>query len=499
MSAQQHSAAPEPVAVPTSRFDRATLGRILEENGTLVVVVAAFVIALLADLRNALVADGWMALLSGREVAQHGLPSHEVLTIWAHGHHWVDQQWLAQLALYGLERLGGIPLVMLVHTVLVGGALAGAALLARRLGASARSVTWVCVPVLIAYFPGAAVMRSQSLAFPLFVAVLWLLLAEQWAPTRRVYAVFPLLVLWANIHGSVVLGAALVSGFGLIELVQGALATPRRFPRRAAVLLLVPWACMLASPYAVSLPGYYREVLVSGGFGRYVTEWAPTTLGWLTAPLYLLVFGGFWLLGRAGRRLTGFEKLVFAGSAILALEAVRNMAWFGLVALVVLPRLADELRPAVVEPARLNRLLATAMLVGVLVAGAGAAAHEGSWISREYPSAGADAAVAAAGPHGKVFANERYADWLLWRDPALRGRVAFDSRFELLTPAQLRRVADFRNRVGDWKATPRGYQVLVLDPQDERKVKAALVRAGDDRVVYADHQVVVLRRASQSG
>jgi hypothetical protein len=256
---------------------------------------------------------------------------------------------------------------------------------------------------------------------------------------------------------------------------------------------------MLASPYAVSLPGYYREVLVSGGFGRYVTEWAPTTLSWLTAPLYLLVFGGFWLLGRAGRRLTGFEKLVFAGSAILALEAVRNMAWFGLVALVVLPRLADELRPAVVEPARLNRLLATAMLVGVLVAGAGAAAHEGSWISREYPPAGAAAAVAAAGAHGKVFANERYADWLLWRNPALRGRVAFDSRFELLTKAQLRRVADFRNRVGDWKATLRGYQILVLDPQDERKVKAALVRGGDDRVVYADRQVVVLRRASQSG
>ena len=56
-----------------------------------------------------------MALLSGRVVAQHGLPSHDTLTVWAHGRTWVDQQWLAQLALYGLERLGGLPLVLLVH------------------------------------------------------------------------------------------------------------------------------------------------------------------------------------------------------------------------------------------------------------------------------------------------------------------------------------------------------------------------------------------------
>src|SRR5438477_13146609 len=87
----------------------------LEENGTLVVVVAAFAAVLIAHLRTALAADGWMALLSGRVVAQHGLPSHDTLTIWAHGRKWVDQQWLAQLVLYELARLGGLRLVPLVH------------------------------------------------------------------------------------------------------------------------------------------------------------------------------------------------------------------------------------------------------------------------------------------------------------------------------------------------------------------------------------------------
>src|SRR6478609_4542027 len=188
---------------------------VLEKDGTVVVVVAAFAATLITHLRTALAADGWMALLSGRVVAQHGLPSHDTLTIWAHGRTWVDQQWLAQLGLYGVDRLGGLPLVMLVHALLVTLGLAGAAVLARRLGGSARSVTWTALPVLVAYWPGAAVMRPQSFAYPLFVAVLWLLLDDLRLHSRRVYLVLPLLVLWANLHGSVIVGAALLAGYAL--------------------------------------------------------------------------------------------------------------------------------------------------------------------------------------------------------------------------------------------------------------------------------------------
>src|SRR2546421_4141787 len=78
---------------------------LLEENGTLVVVLGAFAIALLASLRGGLAADGWMALVSGREIAAHGLPSHETLTLWAYGRRWVDQQWLAQWLPYGPWRV----------------------------------------------------------------------------------------------------------------------------------------------------------------------------------------------------------------------------------------------------------------------------------------------------------------------------------------------------------------------------------------------------------
>jgi hypothetical protein len=469
---------------------RLSLG--LEQNGILVVAVSAFAVVLLTHLRTALASDGWMALLSGRVVA-HGLPSHDTLTIWAHGRDWVDQQWLAQLALYGLDRLGGLPLVLLVHAALVSAGLGGAAALALRLGASARSATWIALPVLIAYWPEAVIMRPQSFAYPLFVAVLWLLVDELRAPSRRVYLVLPLLVLWANLHGSVVVGAALVSALGLVEIAGSLRTRPRALHARSLVLLAAPWLCVLASPYATGLPHYYR-LIFSSGFGSYVTEWAPTTLTLAHAPVYLLALGGFWLLGRTGSRASWFEKLAFLGLTFLAFDAVRNAVWLALLSLVVLPRLLDELRKPAVEPKRLNRLLALAMLALVGVATLGVAFEPSSWFTRDYPETASSAAVAAAGPHGRVFANERYADWLVFEHPQLAGRIAYDSRFELLTARQLRSVTAFRNLVAGWRGTVRGYAALVLDRDDDAQPIRALVRTRRADVAVRRGPVVVLRQ-----
>jgi len=468
------------------------LAGLLEENGTVVLIVAAFAAVLITHLRTALAADGWMALLSGRVVAQHGLPSHDALTVWAHGRSWVDQQWLAQLALYGLDRLGGLALVLLVHVTLVTLGLGAAAVLARRLGGSARSVTWIALPVLVAFWPGAAIMRPQSFAYALFVGVVWLLLGDLERPSRRVLLTLPLLVLWANLHGSVVVGSALVSSFATVALAESLRKQPRTVNTRSVVLLVAPWLCVLASPYATSLPHYYRTIF-SSGFGSYVTEWAPTTLTLVHAPIYLLALGGVWLL--KGSRASAFEKLAFVGLSLLAFDVVRNGVWLALISLVVLPRLLDSLRAPAVEPKALNRLLAIAMLAGVVIATVAVAVEPGSWFTRgQYPVAAADDAVAAAGASGRVFANEKYADWLVFEHPQLAGRIAYDSRFELLRSRQLLSVTEFRNRVGGWRSTIRGYDVLVLDRIDDRQPIRALLRSGQAHVVLRRGPVLVLRR-----
>jgi hypothetical protein len=476
-----------PAAVSPRHTARGALIRVLEREGTLVMVLGAFVIVLIAALRGSLVIDGYMALVSGREVA-HGLPSHDALAVMTQGHSWVDQQWLAQLVLYGLARLGGVKLVLLIGAALAAGAFAAAAILARRLGASPRAVTWVCLPAIVAYYPEASVLRPQSLAYPLFVATFWLLVSDTRSPSRRVFLTLPILLVWANLHGSVLVGAGLVALRGL------AYAWERKaVSGRAAALVVAPWLCVFASPYAPDLPRYYDTVLRGGNFGHFVSEWAPMTLTAATAAVYLLILGGIWLLGRVRGRSSVFEALAFVVLCLLAFQAVRNAAWIGLAAVIVLPALVDAVRRPADEPARINRLLASVMLAGVAVAIVGVAANPTTWFTADYPRVASAAATAAAGPDGTVYATSRYADWLLWSEPRLRGRVAFDARFELLTHAQVSAISRLQATAGDWRRTLRPYRVVVLDRRDDRALRSALVRSGM-RVVSQSGDVVVLRR-----
>jgi hypothetical protein len=87
-----------------------------------------------------------------------------------------------------------------------------------------------------------------------------------------------------------------------------------------------------------------------------------------------------------------------------------------------------------------------------------------------------------------------YADWLLWSNPELRGRVAFDARFELFRSQDVRALARFQARIVGWPSVVRGYSVIVLDPADNGELRDALVRRRIAKVTYADRDVVVLRR-----
>ena len=84
---------------------------------------------------------------------------------------------------------------------------------------------------------------------------------------------------------------------------------------------------------------------------------------------------------------------------------------------------------------------------------------------------------------------------VLWNVPDLAGRVAFDARFELLSSAQLRSIAHFRNQSSaNWIEASRGYRLLVLDPEKERPAIRAVVREQGTKVLYRDRHVAVLLR-----
>jgi len=93
---------------------------------------------------------------------------------------------------------------------------------------------------------------------------------------RRVLLVLPILVLWANVHGSVVLGALLTTVAGLLlvaRTLRNSAGAGNELLLRGALLAIAPCLCIFASPYGSSLFHYYGSTAFNSSFGRIVSEW----------------------------------------------------------------------------------------------------------------------------------------------------------------------------------------------------------------------------------
>ncbi len=488
------AATPLPVTSETS----ATLAW-ARRNAQAVTALAVFGIALGFALAVEFIQDTWLAIAGGRDIAQHGLPWHERLTVAAHGQPWVDQQWLGKLFLYSLVNTGGVRLLALVHIVVMIAALLAAIVVARYRGASDAAVFWVVIAVLPSA-PWGWQLRSQILAYPLFVAVLAIVTNERLKLATRVLVCAPLLVLWANVHGSVTLGAVLVAAVGMIGVWRAVRERTRGVPLLAAgALILLPVGCLFASPYNFHLLRYYQKLLANPLMSQYVDEWrAPTFRTALV--FFALVAVVLWLVARQGRLLTPMERFALLLTTVTGFTTIRGIVWFGLVAIVVVPKLLDGALNRKEE--RLSSpLLVTvaavcvAVALGVLGTRLAQLPHA---LAASHPEGAARvvSTLAARDPSLIVFASERYSDWLLWKDPQLSGRLVYDIRFELFDSNRFAQLAAFHVQGERRDEIAAGARLLVLDVRADALAADNFAEDAGAKVVYKDRYVVVIERPS---
>ena len=375
-----------------------------------------------------------------------GLPHSDRLTAFTAGQPWQDQQWLAHLASYGLFDLGGLPLVYLADVACLAGALCIAMLAARGLGGSPLWIAAVASPLILVQVPSAA--RAQSFAMPLFAALVWLLARDARNPDRRILLALPLLALWANVHGSVVLGCALL---GLRCAVGAAAALRGRDVRELARHAGIACAALVApfaSPYGFDLLDYFRATMTNDALRGIVTEWGATTLrGWHGPLFFAFTAVVVAAILRPEIRLGLFDGLCLALLVLVGLDALRNVVWLPYAAVVLLPAGLAAWSPESPARSRLRPLLVWAAVVCALAAGMLAGRVSSSALEEPWPDAqgAAIARAAALDPSLRVIAAAGYSDWLLWRFPELRSRVAYDIRFELLGARGLEDIAAFED------------------------------------------------------
>ncbi len=465
----------------------------LEAHALFIAAAVAVIVISMAAIPAHLSQDGWLALVAGRIIAHHGIPHHDYLTVMAHGVRWNDQQWLAQLVMYGLWAIGGLQLLTVLYVLITGAAFAMAIAAARALGAQDRHVTAMLPVGAFFYLATAVSIRTQGFAYPLFVGTLWLLALEARRPTRRAYLVFPMLILWANIHGSATLGAGIAAIYGLCVLAQRFGETRWRglADLRGWAFVIVSPLCLLVTPYGLSVIAYYKATLFNSEFSKLVSEWQPVTAYMILAvPLLIVILGTIWTLGRSGRRTPAFDQIVLAVLALGAIDAVRNITWFGLAIVVLLPATITLVRapkPAAPRRERVNLTLSLGAIALTVIMVAGTLAHPSSWFERTYPTRAVATVrqIMARQPGAKIFADVRFADWLVWHDPSLAGHIAYDTSFENLSLKQLQILNSLGAAPVPGQRDPLAqYSVLVLYPKNKSTNRILLWRT---------HAHVVLR------
>lgn len=448
----------------------------------------------LAGLRmHTLVSDTFYDLVSGRYVAAHGIPRVNDLTAAAAGSRWVDEQWLAHLVMYEAWRVGGYAAVVLLMASAIGAAVWLFHSLLVRAGLSLERA-WLFSLVAAVLQGSLLVARAQVLAVPLFVAVLALVMrVGQERHLRPLLLALLILCVWANVHGTVVLGALLVAAVAALHAVR------ERSPLGALAA-----AAALATPFAIPYsPGatvwYYRAVSGNPVLHSFITEWAAPTLdfGWglfFFVPLAIVLAAAGFAAGR-GYRPPWPAVAALVVTAAVAIQAIRFESWFAWTATLFVALVVQRFAPPLARPhARLSiAVVAASVLLATLVAGSVAASAQARF---EGPgSVGLTAAVRSASARpGKVLGDELISNFLIWRVPALSGRVALDSRFEEYPTAD--ELAWFEWVSGaspHWMRAARGYSVLVGSALHPGLVQR-LERLHGWKTVYRGPAGVVLTR-----
>jgi hypothetical protein len=379
---------------------------------------------------------------------------------------------------------------------------------ARRFGAPFLS-TVVALPLCLVMITPAREVRTQTFVIPLFAALVYLLARDSRRPSARVYWCLPLLVLWANLHGTVTMGAGLVALYGLTVLWERrhvALSSARAWGRPLALIAGSVVATM-ATPYGLSIIGYYRTTMVSSTLRHAVSEWQPVTSSPHIAVALILVVGDALIsFARHRSRTTLWEKLAFVILAAGAVSVVRNALFLGLFALLVLPvslgwgRGSESRNTVTSRGVMVSGLLALVAAVALAGTAAATLARPGAGLEYGFVRPGVLNAVVRAthaDPSLRVMADQKFADWLLWRDPALAGRIAFDVRFEIYGGAQLTGLESlFSHSSAGWKQAARGYRVIALTRSDDPRTFSFFKHEAGARVLYNDGQRLVVLRSS---
>jgi hypothetical protein len=303
----------------------------------------------------------WLAAL-GHAIVQAGSIPAAIPYAAAPSGDWVNVPVLGELVFHWLEVAGGERGILLAQAAAVTAALALLLRDMRAAGApdAARAAVIAAVP--FAALPAVFVARAQLFSLALFPVLLVLLRREAREPSRRIWLLVPLVALWSNLHGAVLVGLAVAAVYLIAERF-------RRQPVTALGVLVASAAALFATPALISTADYYLGVFRSAPATTGYGLWAPLSLGNALDVLFVAI-AAVLLVFALLERPAPWELACLVLLTGAAVHASRNSVWVVLFLATPAARGLGRTRLRNVRPARrVTRLCAWCLPVLLLVTG----------------------------------------------------------------------------------------------------------------------------------
>jgi len=285
--------------------------------------------------------DYWWTLVMGREIFTSGSVPDQNLFLFtmAKDAPFQNQPWLAQLVLYLFASIDH-GLNLLLRNVFLATSIIAILWIGLLRGASSRAVGLLGMAFLTVALPGLAV-RTQIFAFVPFAVLLGtiVLVADRKLKFGWLWINLPIMMVWANTHGSFVLAPVLALGVMGSLVAEGILARDYRWKEWGLWTAFGGALCVtpILNPSGWRIYEYVANLVYGSSVASTVTEWASPDLstpqGALFFLLQVLSLGLVALRRRDIRLHEGFLILV---ATYLGAEAVRNLLWWAMIWIVVL-------------------------------------------------------------------------------------------------------------------------------------------------------------------
>ena len=299
---------------------------------------AALIAFAVAALSPALLNDSdtyWHISSGGWMLDHRALLTRDVFSASMKGAPWQAQEWLSEVTMalaFRFDGWAGIHALFGFAAALM--ALIVAMFVRQRLA---------LLPALIVTLLGLACVSGSLLARPHLLALpllaLWVgeLAAAREQERRPGWWLLPVMVLWANLHGSFAIGLALAAALALEALIET--NNRGRTATQWGLFGLAAAAAALLTPHGIEGLLFPLRLLSLHGLS-YIGEWAPADFHQVT-PFEIALLAGFAVLAQGSVRVSMPRLIILLALVHLGLQHSRHQMIFGIAApLLLAPSLA---------------------------------------------------------------------------------------------------------------------------------------------------------------